>query len=415
MLTKEMIASPPFPKLGEVVQVTVTVRNKAMVQASDVSVSLWRGSPDNCLDLTCLFPGRTLIGATRINIIPAQGQRDVSFLFKFDGTNNIHATLDDDDEINETHEDNNHGYSLIFHNLRDDGYTLQNVALDKSVGVKAVKGGAGKKYTQGYDLSVTVLGDTFTRQNVLVQLWHGAVGGSGRLISTFTVPRIRGSVISTTRYTLSAYWDTRNTALYGQQEIHAVILHSGFDTTPDNIISHVVQTVNVACFGEVDVCGVCGGDNSLCAGCDGVPLSGKTVDICGKCGGDGSTCCVRRPSQASIQYVRLGDDASSKIRRVKVGDIVVWENMLDWNVKITGGVYDYLGAPTFELETLKNRGFDIQGEVPPMTLDEDTVKHYVRDHLARYKVPREVIFLDELPRNPTGKILKRELREMEIE
>ncbi len=48
-------------------------------------------------------------------------------------------------------------------------------------------------------------------------------------------------------------------------------------------------------------------------------------------------------------------------------------------------------------------------------VDEDTIKHYVRDHLARYKVPREVVFLDELPRNPTGKILKRELREMEID
>ncbi len=48
-------------------------------------------------------------------------------------------------------------------------------------------------------------------------------------------------------------------------------------------------------------------------------------------------------------------------------------------------------------------------------LDEDTVKHYVRDHLARYKVPREVIFLEELPRNPTGKILKRELREMDAD
>ncbi len=47
-------------------------------------------------------------------------------------------------------------------------------------------------------------------------------------------------------------------------------------------------------------------------------------------------------------------------------------------------------------------------------LDEDTVKHYVRDHLARYKVPREVVFLEELPRNPTGKVLKRELRGMEI-
>ncbi|CNM30525.1 DNA ligase-like protein [Mycobacterium tuberculosis] len=48
------------------------------------------------------------------------------------------------------------------------------------------------------------------------------------------------------------------------------------------------------------------------------------------------------------------------------------------------------------------------------SVDEDAIKHYVRDHLARYKVPREVIFLEELPRNPTGKILKRELREMEI-
>ncbi len=49
------------------------------------------------------------------------------------------------------------------------------------------------------------------------------------------------------------------------------------------------------------------------------------------------------------------------------------------------------------------------------SVDEDGIKHYVRDHLARYKVPREVVFLDELPRNPTGKILKRELREMEID
>ena len=46
-------------------------------------------------------------------------------------------------------------------------------------------------------------------------------------------------------------------------------------------------------------------------------------------------------------------------------------------------------------------------------LDEDTIKKYVKDNLAKYKVPREVIFLDELPRNSTGKILKRELREMD--
>jgi fatty-acyl-CoA synthase len=48
------------------------------------------------------------------------------------------------------------------------------------------------------------------------------------------------------------------------------------------------------------------------------------------------------------------------------------------------------------------------------TLTEDAIKDYVRNHLARYKVPREVIFVAELPRNPTGKILKRELRQIEI-
>lgn len=42
-------------------------------------------------------------------------------------------------------------------------------------------------------------------------------------------------------------------------------------------------------------------------------------------------------------------------------------------------------------------------------LTEDEVRAYVKENLARYKVPRRVAFLDELPRNPTGKVLKREL------
>ena len=44
-------------------------------------------------------------------------------------------------------------------------------------------------------------------------------------------------------------------------------------------------------------------------------------------------------------------------------------------------------------------------------LSEDDVKGYVKENLANYKVPREVVFLDDLPRNPTGKVLKRELAE----
>ncbi len=44
---------------------------------------------------------------------------------------------------------------------------------------------------------------------------------------------------------------------------------------------------------------------------------------------------------------------------------------------------------------------------------EDELKGYVKENLARYKVPREIAFMDELPRNATGKVLKRELRESE--
>jgi acyl-CoA synthetase (AMP-forming)/AMP-acid ligase II len=47
------------------------------------------------------------------------------------------------------------------------------------------------------------------------------------------------------------------------------------------------------------------------------------------------------------------------------------------------------------------------------TAGEDELKDYVKANLARYKVPREIAFLDELPRNATGKVLKRELAEHE--
>ncbi|GAB3739773.1 acyl-CoA synthetase [Amycolatopsis oliviviridis] len=42
-------------------------------------------------------------------------------------------------------------------------------------------------------------------------------------------------------------------------------------------------------------------------------------------------------------------------------------------------------------------------------LDVDGVREYVKANLARYKVPRDVEFLDELPRNATGKVLRNKL------
>ena len=46
------------------------------------------------------------------------------------------------------------------------------------------------------------------------------------------------------------------------------------------------------------------------------------------------------------------------------------------------------------------------------TLDPLQVIRFCREHLAPYKVPHQVIFLPELPKTATGKILKREVRRL---
>jgi fatty-acyl-CoA synthase len=62
---------------------------------------------------------------------------------------------------------------------------------------------------------------------------------------------------------------------------------------------------------------------------------------------------------------------------------------------------------------------DRWGEVPVAyvvlsegaTTTADELIAHCRDRLAKFKVPKDVVFIDELPRNPSGKVLKRELRE----
>ena len=49
---------------------------------------------------------------------------------------------------------------------------------------------------------------------------------------------------------------------------------------------------------------------------------------------------------------------------------------------------------------------------PDADLDEKTVIAYSREHLANFKTPRSVVFLDALPRNAGGKVVKTTLREM---
>lgn len=72
---------------------------------------------------------------------------------------------------------------------------------------------------------------------------------------------------------------------------------------------------------------------------------------------------------------------------------------------VVGVPHDYRG------ETVKAFVVCREGE----TLTEEEVTIYCREKLAAYKVPKEIEFLEELPKTAVGKILRRELRDAEVE
>ncbi len=61
---------------------------------------------------------------------------------------------------------------------------------------------------------------------------------------------------------------------------------------------------------------------------------------------------------------------------------------------------------------------EVRGEVPKafviaeegMTIDERELRSFSRNHLAKYKVPKVIEIVDDLPRTPSGKVLKRMLK-----
>ena len=76
-----------------------------------------------------------------------------------------------------------------------------------------------------------------------------------------------------------------------------------------------------------------------------------------------------------------------------------------------GGVADaaVVGVPDDRLGEV-GRAFIVRRA--EMELSEDDVIAYTREHLANFKAPRSVVFLDQLPRNAGGKVVKPTLRKM---
>jgi long-chain acyl-CoA synthetase len=71
-----------------------------------------------------------------------------------------------------------------------------------------------------------------------------------------------------------------------------------------------------------------------------------------------------------------------------------------------------IGIPDeYRGETVKAFVVAKEGEV----LSEDEVVKYCKDNLAAYKVPKIIEFIDELPKSAVGKILRRKLRDTEME
>jgi long-chain acyl-CoA synthetase len=64
------------------------------------------------------------------------------------------------------------------------------------------------------------------------------------------------------------------------------------------------------------------------------------------------------------------------------------------------------------------RGETVKAFIVPKegeTLTEEEVARYCKENLAPYKVPKMFEFIDELPKTAVGKVLRRKLREMELE
>ena len=132
---------------------------------------------------------------------------------------------------------------------------------------------------------------------------------------------------------------------------------------------------------------------------------------------------VRMPRNASRDEVLDAFRASSRIALIKMSEGLGALNAVKEMMADLGRPNDSLYEVALWEDMLTVEGdelfyaymVDNQAIVIPETIDairaltEAELQEWVRSRLARFKVPREVVMRDELPRNATGKILKGQL------
>ncbi len=98
-------------------------------------------------------------------------------------------------------------------------------------------------------------------------------------------------------------------------------------------------------------------------------------------------------------------------------DVIISGGTNIYPSEIETAIYQISGVQDVAVISIPN---DEWGETPvaivvkgqEAELSAEYIKNSLRDKLAKYKIPREVIFANELPRNGSGKILKYQLREI---
>ena len=177
------------------------------------------------------------------------------------------------------------------------------------------------------------------------------------------------------------------------------------------------------------------------AGSVGRPLFDATVRVIDDAGGacppgTPGRIYARQPAYADFTYVNL-PQARAQVERdglVSVGDVGYldadgWLHLCDRaaDMVLSGGVNIYPAEIEAALASLPGVADsavfgipdDEYGEaliavvepLPGFELDADAVRSHLAERLADFKVPRRIEFADRLPREETGKIFKRRLRE----